>query len=311
MTPPPDRLDPSEGSSAGSGAGGAAKDSSHKSYATILNQEIREGVDELERPTRGLLLSGFSAGLDIGFSVLAIGVLGTLLDADISDLARALILANAYALGFILVIFGRSELFTEHTTLAVLPLLDGRTTAARVGRAWCLIYCGNMVGVSVFSLILAWTGPALGSIEASVLEVVAHHLLDHSWWVILLSATVAGWLMGLVSWLVTAGRDTTSQILFVWLVTGLIGLAGLHHCILGTGEVLSALFMGAALPLGAMTHFIVFTTLGNVVGGFFFVAVVKYGHASVVRPGLRDPMRWHEFDENGRSANERDERDER
>lgn len=72
--------------------------------------------------------------------------------------------------------------------------------------------------------------------------------------------------------------------------------------------MLSALFMGAALPLGAMTHFIVFTTLGNVVGGFFFVAVVKYGHASVVRPGLRDPMRWHDLDENGRSANERDER---
>lgn len=272
---------------------GGEKPSSHKTYATILDQEIREGVDELERPGRGLFLSGVSAGLDIGFSVLAIGVLASLMMGDETpELMRTIVLANAYTIGFILVIFGRSELFTEHTTLAVLPLLDGRTTVSRVARAWCLIYLGNLVGVAIFSAVLALAGPALGSLEPRVLDVAAAHLVEPAWWVILLSAVLAGWLMGLVSWLVTAGRDTTSQILFVWLVTGLIGLAGLHHCILGSGEVLSAVFMGASIPLGACLHFLLFATLGNAIGGFFFVAIVKYGHASVVRPGLRDPLTW-------------------
>lgn len=279
-----------EGDSSGS------ESSSHKNYATILDQEIREGVDELERPARGLVLSGISAGLDIGFSVLAIGVLGTLMSDGASEWTRAILLANAYTVGFILVIFGRSELFTEHTTLAVLPLLSGRTTVARVGRAWALIYLGNLVGVVIFSAVLAWTGPSLGSLSPRVLDAAAAHLLEHTWWVILLSAALAGWLMGLVSWLVTAGRDTTSQILFVWLVTGLIGLAGLHHCILGAAEVLSARFMGAAISWDSFARFLTLATLGNALGGFFFVALVKYGHASVVRPGLRDPMSWQPGD---------------
>ena len=293
LSQPADWAEAEAGDETEGDAGAGEKTSSHKTYATILDQEIREGVDELERPARGLFVSGVSAGLDIGFSVLAIGVLESLMGDEASDLTRTVVLANAYTIGFILVIFGRSELFTEHTTMAVLPLLGGQTTIGRVNRAWCLIYLGNLVGVAIFSAVLSLAGPALGSLEPHVLDVAAAHLVEPPWWVILLSAVLAGWLMGLVSWLVTAGRDTTSQILFVWLVTGLIGLAGLHHCILGSGEVLSAVLMGASIPLGACLHFLLFATLGNAMGGFFFVAIVKYGHASVVRPGLRDPLTWH------------------
>jgi formate/nitrite transporter FocA (FNT family) len=41
--------------------------------------------------------------------------------------------------GFLFVILGRSELFTEHTTLAVLPVLDGRASLRQLGRLWGLI----------------------------------------------------------------------------------------------------------------------------------------------------------------------------
>ncbi len=257
-----------------------------KSYYTILQQEIREGVNELERPARGLCLSGVSAGLDVGFSVLAIGTLGSLAAPDQSELTEALLRANAYAVGFIFVIFGRSELFTEHTTLAVLPLLDGQSSLSGLGRLWGLVYGGNLIGVLIFSAVIAIAGPALDVIEPKVLEELAHHLVRHDWWVTLMSAVLAGWLMGLVSWLVTAGRDTISEIFFVWLVTGLIGLAGLHHCILGSAEVLSAMFSGADVSVFDFVRFLFLATVGNIVGGIFFVAIVKYGHASSVRPGL-------------------------
>lgn len=268
-----------------------------KSYATILQQQIQEGVDELERPPGGLLLSAFSAGLDIGFSVLAIALVGTLAIDQAPDLTTALLRANAYAVGFVLVIFGRSELYTEHTTLAVLPLLDGRTTASRLGRLWGLVLLGNLAGVAVFSAILAITGPALGTVEPRVLTDLASHLLEHDTRVMALSAVLAGWLMGLVSWLVTAGRDTVSQIFFVWLVTSLIGLAELHHCVLGSAELLSAAFMGAPVSPTAAARFLVVTTVGNTVGGCIFVAVVKYGHASILRPGMRDPRSQRYADE--------------
>jgi formate-nitrite transporter family protein len=46
-----------------------------KSYRKILEQKINEGIRELQRPTLGLIISGFSAGLDVSFSVLVMAVI--------------------------------------------------------------------------------------------------------------------------------------------------------------------------------------------------------------------------------------------
>jgi formate/nitrite transporter FocA (FNT family) len=96
--------------------------------------------------------------------------------------------------------------------------------------------------------------------------------------VILLSGIMAGWLMGLLSWLVAAGRDTISQIVLVWMITTAIGLAHFHHAIAGSVEVLAGVFAGEA-TLGDYGHFLLWTTLGNLIGGPIFVAMIKYGHA--------------------------------
>jgi formate-nitrite transporter family protein len=94
-----------------------------------------------------------------------------------------------------------------------------------------------------------------------------------------LSAILAGWLMGLLSWLVAAGRDTISQIVLVWLITTAIGFARLHHAIVGTVEVLAGAFAGQGITAGDFGHFLLFATLGNIAGGVVFVAFLKYGQA--------------------------------
>lgn len=267
-----------------------------KSSATILDQGIAKGLEELERSGKGLLLSGLSAGLDIGFSALLVFLVVTLADGVIPDPFYELLKANAYTVGFILVIFGRSELFTEHTTLACLPVLDGRASLLQLGRLWGLVYVSNLAGAALFSTLLVAIGPALGTIDESAFAVVAVELVDHPYWVILTSAILAGWLMGLVSWLVTAGRDTISQIFFVWLVTGAIGFAKLHHCIVGTVEVLPAVLAGSEVGWSDFGFFLTFATLGNVIGGVIFVALIKYGHARTARRGMMDPETWQSPD---------------
>lgn len=87
---------------------------------------------------------------------------------------------------------------------------------------------------------------------------LASALLPYSWWVIFLSGVVAGWLMGLVTWLTAASRDTVSRILFVIIVTSVIGFGPFHHSILGTTEVLSAMFLGQGITLGEYGHLAVF-----------------------------------------------------
>jgi formate/nitrite transporter FocA (FNT family) len=86
-------------------------------------------------------------------------------------------------------------------------------------------------------------------------------------------------LMGLLSWLVAAGRDTISQIVLVWLITTAIGFAGLHHVVLGTIEVLAGAFAGQEIGPADFGRFLLWATLGNILGGTIFVALIKYGHA--------------------------------
>lgn len=258
----------------------AAVDEAKKSYRTILTLQIAEGQRELERRATGLLLSGLSAGLDVGFSVLFMSVMLTRLHGVLPEPLVDLMVAPMYAVGFIFVILGRSELFTEHTTTAMFPVLDGRASLWQLLRLWGLVYLGNVFGATLFARLITVVGPALGVVEPWAFGELGNPLVHHSWWVILLSAIMAGWLMGLLSWLVAAGRDTISQVVLVALVTSVIGLGHLHHSIAGTAEVMAALFAGQGMGMSDVGHFLLWTTLGNAVGGTFFVALVKYSHAT-------------------------------
>jgi len=244
----------------------------------ILEVEISEGLGELKRPAGGIFIAGLSAGLDVGFSLFLMAVMFTLTLGQLSEPVIEILVANTYAVGFIFVIVGRSELFTEHTTLSVLPVLNGRASLSALARLWALIYSANLLGAAIFAALAATIGPALGVIEPEVFGMIARNMVDHDWNVILVSGILAGWLMGLVSWLVAAGRDTISQIVLVWLVTAAIGFSHLHHSILGSVEVLAGVFARQGVGFADYGHFLLWSTLGNSVGGVFFVALIKYGH---------------------------------
>ena len=249
-----------------------------KSYETILEQEIAAGLTELERPAAGLLLSGLSAGLDVSLGLLLMAVMRTLTEGVLSQPVSEILVAMMYGAGFLFVVLGRSELFTEHTTLAVLPVLDGRASVAQLGRLWGLIYVANQAGAAAFAAFLSFLGPHLGVIEPRVFGEIAAGLVEHPGWVILLSGVLAGWLMGLLSWLVAASRDTIGQIFIVGLITTAIGLCHLHHAVAGTAEVLAGVFSGRGATMADFGSFLLWATLGNILGGVLFVALIKFGH---------------------------------
>jgi formate-nitrite transporter family protein len=257
----------------------AGEVSPKKEAKQILSHEIEEGLAALERPAGALFLSALSAGLDIGFSLFLMAIMRTKAAGVLPEPVVAILVANMYAVGFVFVVLGRSELFTEQTTLAVLPVLGGRASVGALLRLWVIVYVANLIGATAFAALAVLVGPALGVIEPPAFGEIAHRLLDHSGRDIFLSAVLAGWLMGLLSWLVAAGRDTISQVVLVWLITTAIGFAGLHHVILGTVEVLAGAFAGQGVVVGDVGRFLLWATLGNVVGGSVFVALIKYGHA--------------------------------
>jgi formate/nitrite transporter FocA (FNT family) len=250
-----------------------------KSYRQILAEEIESGLHEHQRSSHGLLLSGFSAGLDVSFSLFLMAVAMTLSHNRLADPVVQLLMGGFYSVGFIFVVIGRSELFTEHTTLAVLPVLNRRTTVPSLLRLWVLVYAGNVAGAALFAYFAVLVGPALGTAEPWAFGIIAHELVKHGGATLTASAVLAGWLMGLMSWLVMAARDTIGRIVIIWIIAFAIGFAKLPHAILGTTEVLSGVFAGTGADLPAFGRFLGYTTLGNALGGVIFVALIKYSHS--------------------------------
>lgn len=251
-----------------------------KSQQLILKHTEEAALTQLKRSPLGLMLSGLSAGLDIGFSVLMMAVVLTMFKGVFPDPVVHFLVSNMYPLGFMFVILGRSELFTEHTTLAVLPVLQGLAPIKKLLRLWAIVYLSNIAGGLVFTLILSYFANSLHFIQGWALAEISTNITAHSWTHLVLSAALAGWLMGLLAWLVAAARETISQILLIWIVTACIGLAGLAHSIVGNIEA-SIGWVRGDISFSRYINFLLPVTLGNIIGGVFFVAVLKFSHTTL------------------------------
>jgi len=251
------------------------------SYRNILEREMENALKEIDRPSKGVFLSGFSAGLNLSFGALFMAMVLTFSGGFDSVLTKQAALAGISSVAFLFVVVGQTELFTAHTTMAVLPLLDGRTSLPEVVRLWGVVYTSNLLGCAAFVGVVAAIASPMGIAEPSSFGSLADSLLGLPWWVVLLSGTVAGWLMGLATWLSAASRDTIGRVVVVLLVTALIGFGPFHHSILGTTEVLSAMVLAGNVSIGAFGTFLLFTTLGNVIGGGVFVGLLNYGHIAL------------------------------
>jgi formate/nitrite transporter FocA (FNT family) len=256
----------------------SAKDAK-KSPQLILRLEIREALQALDRSLIGLLISGLSGGLDIGFSLFLMAVMHTLTADILSKPVTEILVANMYTVGFIFVVLGRSELFTEQTTLAVLPVISGHASIPALLRLWVAVYVSNLVGAALFAGIASYIGPASGVIDPQSFGVIGRRMVESPTPVMITSGVLAAWLMGLLSWLVAAGRETISQLAVVWLITFSIGLSHLHHAVAGSVEVLAGLFSGQGITWQDYGYFLLWSTLGNILGGVFFVAILKYTQA--------------------------------
>ncbi len=189
-----------------------------------------------------------------------------------------LLLALSYPLGFVFVIIGREELFTEQTTIAVIPVLSKKKKPGSLLRLWGIVLSGNLIGCFVFSCILALLPVEMRIVKQSAYQHIAAEIPHYQWNVLLGSAIFAGWLMGLLAWLVSSTQETISRLLLIILVTFVIGIAGLHHCIVGSVELFVAMLTGNTISVMDYLHFLIFAVTGNIIGGAVFVAALKVSH---------------------------------
>ncbi|MDX1747808.1 MAG: formate/nitrite transporter family protein [Halobacteriales archaeon] len=249
-----------------------------RDYERILELQIQEGLSVHGRPALGQFLSAVACGLNLGIGVFALFTMATQAGPLFSSVSTHILMAVTYTFGFVFTIMARTELFTEHTTLAVLPVLAGKASARSLGRLWTFVYVGNFVGGSLFALLMVPSGPALELIDPSAFRDTAMLFIDLSPFGVFSGAVLAGWLMALLSWILTSVGDTISRVLVIVITTFVIGFGHLPHCVAGNIEVLSGMLAGAPISVTAWLGFLAVTTVGNVVGGVVFVALLNYSH---------------------------------
>lgn len=244
--------------------------------APVVYEAIRiEGEEELRRPSSALAWSGLAAGLSMGFSLVAEGLLRTHLpDAPWVPLVAKL----GYSVGFVVVIMGRQQLFTENTLTVIIPLLKRKSshTFVQVMRLWAVVLLTNIIGTVLFASVAANT--EIFKPEArDVFALIGTEALRSSFTTTLMKAVFAGWLIALMVWLLPVAE--AGRLFVIIIITYIVGLADLAHIVAGSVEAFYAVAAGAAGWQSYLSWFAA-TLIGNIIGGVALVAALN--HAQVV-----------------------------
>jgi formate-nitrite transporter family protein len=251
-------------------------DTSRLTAPQIFHAAKENARGEVTRSSRTLAFSGLAGGLVMGLTGLSVAAVRAVLG---DGLWQNFVSYLLYPTGFIAVIIGRAQLFTENTLYPVLLILDESNRrkhyAFETLRLWAVVFTTNVLGALLFAALVMRTSaiPANISGELMVLgrEAVSGTAAHFFW-----SGVIGGWLIALVAWVVTASHWTIGQLVMIWLLTFVVGIGQFSHCIATSAEILSAVVTGL-LSTGTYLHWLFFATLGNIAGGVVMVSVLNYG----------------------------------
>jgi formate-nitrite transporter family protein len=245
------------------------------SAAEIHDNILGPAEDEMSRAAMALLCSAFASGLIIGFSFLMGAFAQTLVSPQYARAAAGAV----YPVGFVLVIFSRSELFTENTLEPVIPFLHrrDRETFWKMIRLWALLLAGNLIGTVVFAWVMVHAPLIADDAIRARMESIAMESTSSGFVLTLIRAVLAGWLVALLAWMLASTQDSVAHLCLIWLTTAPIALLSFHHSIVGSVEAFYRVFIGRAAAIGMIVNVITPAVIGNTIGGVVFVALLNYG----------------------------------
>jgi formate/nitrite transporter FocA (FNT family) len=244
--------------------------------SVVYEAICREGEDELSRATQALAWSGLAAGLSMGFSLVAQGLLHARLpDSD----WRPLLVSLGYSVGFLIVVLGRQQLFTENTLTVILPLLilKDKETLRNVARLWTTVLLANLAGAFLFAMTVARTT----MFDPNILQAFTHiaeEALRGGFWTTMLRGIFAGWLIAIMVWLLPFAESARVWVIII--ITWVLGAGGLSHVIAGSVDVMFLAARGVIPWTEAFGNYTIPSLIGNIAGGVTLVAVLN--HAQVV-----------------------------
>jgi len=253
-----------------------------------------------DTPFPALIMLAILAGSYIALGAVMFTIITNDLSVYIGDGLSRLVGGIAFSLGLILVILGGAELFTGNNLLAA-GYLDKKISGRQVLNNWLWVYLFNFVGALVVVALFYYSGiwkANDGGIAFRIIN-IAYVKVSLSWSEAIFRGILCNWLVCLAVWLSMAGKDAISKILAIMIPITAFVAAGFEHSIanmyfvpmgimLKNNAVIQGLFSPAILETITWQAFFVNNlipvTIGNIIGGVFFVAVAYW--TCYLRPGI-------------------------
>ncbi len=238
--------------------------------STIYEIVAVEGREELRRPLRSLAWSGLVAGICITFSLFCEGFIRHHLPEGDNYLLENL----GYTVGFLIVIIGRFQLFTENTITVILPLLERFSfyKFSRVMQLWAVVLVFNLLGTFlIMFLILHFSFFSMEQLE--VFKEIAREAVDRDLGAIFVQAIPAGFLIAALVWMLPSAEF--SRFWVILLMTYLIAIGDFSHIIAGSAEVFLLLLSGQTSFVHGIGYLMA-AAAGNIIGGTGLFALTAY-----------------------------------
>lgn len=248
----------------------------------IVAEAADEGRERLDRSSADVFVTALIGGGEVSLGALgAMTTMGAVLtEAGEVALPRALTLgALAFPIGFLFVVLGRSELFTENFLIPVVSVYNGERSIGSLLGLWALSWLGNGIACAVTAVLLSVPGTLDESI-VNAYRVYAQHKLALPFLGLFASAVLAGALMTVMTWILVAIREPMAKVAVIFATGYVLFSASLAHSIVGA----AALFVGAGGIAPAVVQvlpWLVVATTGNVVGGVLLVTLFRVVQARV------------------------------
>src|SRR5919206_3260796 len=268
---------------------GSRMQSTEPARQDVLKQEPRQiaerasdvGEERLDRGNLDILVTSFIGGAEVSLGGLAaMTIVGSAMEAVPGlGLYPALALGGlAFPIGFLFVIVGRSELFTENFLIPVVSVMRGERRASSLLELWGLSWLGNVLGCAATAVLLA-APDAIGEPIRSGFVAYTDYKLSVPLFGVFVSAVLAGGVMTALTWLLLAIEHPVGRVIAIGAAGYVLFAANLSHSIVST-SVLLAGFAQAQRSLAEVGGWLMVATAGNLVGGLGLVTLFRLTQAN-------------------------------
>jgi nitrite transporter len=250
-------------------------------YSEAISALSDQAAAKLAGQRRSLIshfVRSMLAGMYVGAAIVLIFTIGGLLSKDSPGVVR-MAMGICFGGALTIVVFAGSELFTGSNLVLTLGVFTRRATVSDLAANWVWTWLGNLAGSVLLAIIVIRTGLFdADPVRAFVLKLVDTKM-NLPWEQLFWRAVLANWLVCLGVWMAARIKSETARILMIWWCMFTFITSGFEHSIAN----MCGLMLGYLLPdHGTGITFVGYwynlgwATLGNVVGGAIFVALLYW-----------------------------------